>query len=221
MSASNAQVATGVVKRRKMPRRVWPELIFRRGQWMRIHSWTEEDDGLLRREYRYTIQSLDDLALRIGGVTKDSVRQRLTRLGLLKLTVLKWTPKEEEFLRENYTKLSPIVISRKLHRSVNSVVGKAHRLSVTNRVRDGWFTLEDVAKILGVDQGWIKRRMQNGLKFEMQAHYPNRPPEQGSRSPWHISEKALKNFIRRYPEELTGHNVDFVVLVDILAGIKN
>lgn len=208
-----------VVGRRPMPRRVWPKQIFRRGQWMNIHSWTEEDDALLRRDYRYTLQSLEDLALKVGA-TKDSVRQRLTRLGLLKLTIVKWTPEEERFLEENYTRLSPIVISRRLHKSPNSVVAKAHRLGVTSRVRDGWFTLGEVARILGVDPGWIQRRLHNGFRFEMEPHNPGKLPAKSSYSPWHISEESLRDFIRRYPEELTGRNVDFVMLVDILAGLK-
>lgn len=218
MTVESAPVATAV-GRRPMPRRVWPERVFRQGQWVSIHSWTEEDDALLRREYRYTLQSLKDLAVKVGA-TKDSVRQRLTRLGLLKLTVLKWTPEEEKFLEENYSRLSPLVISRRLHKSANAVVGKAHRLRVTNKVRDGWFTLGEVAQILGVDPGWIMRRLNNGFKLQMEPHDPERYPRKGNHAAWHISEKSLRDFIRRYPEELTGRNVDFVMLVDILAGVK-
>lgn len=219
MSAGSVQVATAVV-RQKMPRRVWPEQVFRKGQWVHIHSWTEEEDSLLRREYRYTLRSLKDLALKVGA-TRDSVRQRLTRLGLLRLTVLKWTPEEQRYLEENYSRLSVTVISRRLHRSPNAVAGKAHRLEVTNRVRSGWFTMQEAAQVLGVDQGWLHRRMNNGFRFKIKPHNPERSPKQGSYAPWHISERSLRNFIRKYPEELTGHNVDFVMLVDILAGVKN
>ena len=42
------------------------------------------------------------------------------------------------------------------------------------------------------------------------------PPERGKR---HIKRNALRRFIRTYPEELLGRNVDMVQLVEILAGI--
>lgn len=186
---------------------------------MHIHNWTVEERDFLRREYRYTIQSLKELAAKMG-LTDSSIRQQLTRMGLLKLTG-RWTEAEEAFLVENYSRLSLLTISRKLHKSSNAVVGKAHRLRVTSRVRDGWFTMQEVSRILGVDQSWIRRRMSNGFQLEMGPHDPGRPPVKGSYAPWHISEEALRDFIRRYPEELTGHNVDFVMLVDILAGVKN
>jgi len=31
----------------------------------------------------------------------------------------------------------------------------------------------------------------------------------------------LRDYIIKYPGDLTGHNVDFVMLVDVLAGVKN
>ncbi|MDD4985923.1 MAG: hypothetical protein PHQ43_09050 [Dehalococcoidales bacterium] len=221
MSASSAPIATVADKPvRVMPRRVWPETIFRYGKWVKIHSWTTEEDEILRREYTFTLKSLDVLALKLG-VTNNAVRQRLTRLGLLKLNIRKWTPEEEEYLRENYTQLSTRTLAVKLHMSRNAVVRKAHRLHVTQRVRDGWFTLSEVSKILGVDAGWVTRRIHNGHHLEMAPHSEDKVPKQGSYAAWHISEEALCDFIRRYPEELSGHNVDFVMLVDILAGIKN
>lgn len=213
MSVSNAAVATAAVKKG------WPEWIFRKGHWVHTHNWTEEERDFLRREYRYTIQSLKELASKMG-MTNSSIRHQLTRMGLLKLTG-RWTENDEKFLEENYSRLSLLTISRKLHKSPNAVVGKAHRLQVTSRVRDGWFTLQEVSQILGVDQNWIHRRMNNGFKFEIEPHNPSTSPKKGSYSPWHISEEALRDFIRRYPEELTGHNVDFVMLIDILAGVKN
>lgn len=217
MSVSSAPAATAVVK----PIREchWPDRVFRYGRWISIHNWTDEERNFLRNNYRYTIASLKELAKRLN-LTANSVRQQLSRMGLLKLCVW-WAEKDQSFLEENYGRLSLAVIANRLGRSVNSVVAKAHRLEVRNRgARDGWFTMEDVARILGVDQSWIKRRLRNGFKFEMEPHDPERLPAKGSHAPWHISEKSLKDFIRRYPEELTGHNVDFVMLVDILAGVK-
>jgi len=37
----------------------------------------------------------------------------------------------------------------------------------------------------------------------------------------HIEEKALRDFLRRYPEELNARNVDLIMVVDILATVTN
>ncbi len=217
MSASNVAVATPVGKGFQAYK---PDRIFRFGQWVKIHYWTEEEDVVLRRDFRHTVKSLRELAVNFG-VTENAVRQRLTSLGVLWQTV-KWNKQELEYLEENYNKLSVRVIAEQLHKSRNSVTAKAHRMGITSRVKgkDGWFSMAEVAQIFGVDAGWIRRRLNNGLKMEREPYDPMRQPEKGSYAPWRVSEESLRDFIRKYPEELIGHNVDFVMLVDILAGVK-
>ena len=216
MSADSVQVATPVGRGFQVYR---PARIFRCGQWVKLHHWTEDEKAFLRENYRYTIDSLKLLALRLG-VSDSSVRQQLTRMGILKLTG-RWSEADQKFLEDNYGKLSLRVISRRLGKSCNSVTSKAHRLGVSSRGKDDWFSMQEMAQILGVDQSWIRRRIGNGFKLEMYPHNPESIPSKGHYSSWHISRKAFRQFIRRYPEELTGHNVDFVMLVDILAGVKS
>lgn len=182
-----------------------PQWKFRMGEWIPIHAWTEDEREFLRLGYKGTIQSLKDLAKEFG-LSDSSIRGQLSRMGLIKLEG-RWSQEEQEFLEENFARLPLTTLSKKLHRGVNAVAAKAYRLEVSRRVRDGFFTMRDVSRILGVDERWIERRIRNG--FEIDMHPPKR-----------ISEEALRDFIRRYPEELTGHNVDFVMLVDILAGMK-
>lgn len=196
-----------------------PNKIFRFGQWVNIHHWTEEDDMYIRSRYTYTIESLRELG-RHFGVSENSIRQRLTRLGILRQSV-RWSASELQYLEENYDKYPNRVLAKKLHKSVNSITAKARRLRVKKMNRDGWFTETDVAKIFGVDVGWITRRLKSGqCNLEMRPFDTDKPPSQGHYNSWKISEKALRDFIRKYPEELTGCNVDFVMLVDILAGVK-
>lgn len=196
-----------------------PARVFRYGQWVNMHYWTDEERAILRRDYRNDMASLHKLAHRFG-VSERSTRQALTRLGVLRQAV-RWTPEEEEYLMRNHGKMSVKVLAQRLHKSSNSVAAKAHRLDVLFRHKDGWFTKQEIGEILGVDQGWITRRINRGLKFEIKPHDPDKVPEKGSHAAWHISEKAFKDFLRRYPEELTGLNVDFVMLIDILAGITH
>jgi len=196
-----------------------PTKIFRYGQWINIHYWSSGEDMILRQNYKHTMESLRQLADKLG-VTEDSCRQRLTRLGILRQAV-RWSESELRILENNYDKKSNKVLAKMLHKSQNSIVAKANRLRMKKRNRDGWFTKTEVANILGVDMGWITRRMKNGqCKLEMTPFDNERVPSKGHYDSWRISEKALRDFIRTYPEELTGCNVDFVMLVDILAGIK-
>ena len=212
----NAPLATPVGKGFQVYK---PEYIFRFGKWVKIHHWTEEELVILRRDYRHTVGSLRELGKRFE-VSENSIRQQLGRMGLLRHSVV-WSERDKRYLIDNYKKYSPQTLAKRLHKSVNSVTAKACRLKITSRARDGWFTKSDVAEIFGVDIGWITRRMNSGgLKFEMEPYNPERPPRKGFRDSWRISEDALRDFIRRYPEELTGLNVDFVMLVDILAGVK-
>jgi len=213
LSVDNVPVAIPVGKKG------WPEWIFRKGQWVHTHNWTEEERDFLRREYKNTIESQKELALEMG-VTVPSIRGQLARIGILRLCV--WYSKEDQrFLEENYSKLPPEVIARRLHKSINSVTKKACRLGLSNRIRDGWFNLEDVSKILGVTTGWVKRRMDHGFELKIKPYHPDKQPKKGEFTPWYISEKSLRDFIRRYPEELQGRNVDMVMIVDILVGVKS
>lgn len=217
MSASSVAPAIPVGKGFQVYK---PERIFRFGQWVVLHHWTEDEDVILRRDYRHSVASLRDLGVHFG-VSENAIRQRLNRMGILRQGV-KWSDKDIQYLTENYAKLSPRVIAKRLHKSVNTVVAKAHRLHITNRARDGWFTKNEIAEIFGVDQGWINRRINGrGLRLDIEPYDPERMPSKGSYASWRISERALREFIRRYPEELTGLNVDFVMLVDILAGVKS
>ena len=79
--------------------------------------------------------------------------------------------------------------------------------------RDGWYTLNETCEILGKDAAWIIKRIENGA---LKATRRNLNPKTGH---WHIERKDLRDFIRKYPEDLTGRNVGLVQIVEILTGI--
>ena len=93
------------------------------------------------------------------------------------------------------------------------------RLGVSRRIRNGWFTKAEVCKILGMDHKWVQRRIDSGA-LVASYHYEHRPTHKGG-SAWHIEEKTIRDFLRRYPEELNARNVDMIMVVDILAGVTN
>ena len=126
-----------------------------------------------------------------------------------------WTSEELELLPELAEGLSVLDIARKLDRSENSVKTKLLRLHVSRRNRSGWFTEQEVCEILGVDHKWLKRRPIKMVPFDCNHH-----PRKGKSTPWKITETDLKDFICTYPEEIASKDFDFVMVVDILAGIK-
>jgi len=130
-----------------------------------------------------------------------------------------WTSQEKEILAGLIPQYCVRVIAKKMHRSINSVVVMATRLNASRRYREGWFTKKEVCEILGHDHKWVQARIDSGA-LKATYHYGERPTQRGM-SAWHIQEADLVEFIRRYPQELVGCNIDIIMIVEILAGIVN
>ena len=74
---------------------------------------------------------------------------------------------------------------------------------------------KEAASILGVDERWLRARIENGtLKAQWAGSGRSR------NSPRRISRRALRTFIRRNAGELVGRNYDLLELVDVLAGLE-
>lgn len=64
------------------------------------------------------------------GVHATTVHRKRLKLGLQTSTQHMWTAEEENFLRENWHKMRPIDIARKLNQSPNLVSGKATHMGL-------------------------------------------------------------------------------------------
>ena len=189
-------------------------------QW---HRWKEEELEIIRRDYKHTRESKQELARRISEMFGEEVSQhavagQLSKMGICKNGRRPWTPEEEEKLKEIMYQYSPGHVAKLMRRSVNSVVVKSKRLKISRRVRDGWFTKREVCEMFGVDHKWLQARIDSDA-LKATYHYATKPSKLGG-SAWHITEKAVKDFLQHYPGELAGRNVDIIMLVDILAGVK-
>ena len=179
------------------------------------HKWTDEERGIVLRDYAGTNSS----ALRIAGklrVTLLAVKGQVQRLGIAMDKSPRWTDKEVEILSELITQLSPISIAKRLHRSVNAVVVKSKRLGLSRRVRDGWFTKKDVCEILGVDHKKVQGYIDRG-ELKASWHTGVKPPKNGM-TMWHIETKDLKEFTLNNIGDFQGRNVDLVTIVWIVTG---
>ena len=178
------------------------------------HKWTEEELAIVQRDYAGDRASAQRIASHMG-VSFYAVRGQIQRLGLGRQDRrMEWSQEEVEKLRELVPHFSMVTIAKRMGRSVNSVTVKAKRLGLLRRDRFGWFTKREACSVLGVDHHWIQKRIDDG-KLRATYHHGHRPCKNGSGS-WHISERDLRTFIIEHPEELTGRNVDLVVIVDLL-----
>ena len=182
-----------------------------------VHRWTDEERDVVRREYSHTHRSRDAIARKLG-VSPNTVQYQVGKMGLAKKTDRRpWTREEEETLRELVPQMSLSTIAKRMGRSLNSVTVRANRLRISRRERDGWFTKKEVCEVLGVDHHWVQRRIDNGTLRATWHH--GRQPQKSGQGCWHIAQKDLKTFLRRYPEELNGRNVDLPTIVEVLAGL--
>jgi len=181
------------------------------------HVWQEWELEIVRRDYTHTHASAREIGAKLG-VSEYSVGGQISKMGLGKRSDRRpWLPGEDLRLRELIPRYCPSRVAKIMHRSINSVVLKSKRLGLSRRYRDGWFTKKEVCEIVGMDHKWVQRRIDCGA-IKATYHHGHRPKQNGAGA-WHIEEEDLVAFIRKYPQELNGRNVDLITMVDILAGL--
>jgi len=182
------------------------------------HKWTDEERDVIRTLYRQDTESAQLIANRLG-VTFNAIKGQVQQLGITKRTGRPWWRTDnDEKLKELIPRYSVTTVARMLGVSISSVVNRAKRLGLSRRSRDGWYTKRDICGILGVDHKRVQTFIDSGV-LPATYHHGHRPSKNGSGS-WHIAREDLKHFIRKYPEEFNGRNVDLIQIVDILAGIE-
>jgi len=185
------------------------------------HKWTDDERDIIRRDYKHTRKSCQELAAQLGeDVTEFAVKGQIINMGIAKRFDRRpWTPQEKEKLAELIPRYCPRVIARMMHRSINSVTVMARRIQASRRYRSGWFHKRDVCEILARDHKWVQRCIDSGA-LKATYHYEVRPTKKGG-SAWHIQQHDLVQFIRKHPQELVGCNIDIIMIVELLAGIIN
>ena len=183
------------------------------------HTWTDDERDIIRRDYKHTHKSRRELAARLG-VTEYGVAGQISSMGIAKSDNRRpRSPQEKDKLAKLIPHYCPRAIARMMHRSINSVVVEAKRLNYPRRYREGWFTKREVCEILAHDHKWVQRRIDSGA-LKATFHYGERPTQKGMSS-WHIEEHDLVQFIRKYPQELVGCNIDIIMIVELLDGVTN
>ena len=169
--------------------------------------WTDEEREFVRLNYKNNKSSMDWIANQIGR-TPEAIQTQAYLLGITRDHPLRlWTEKETNQLRDLIPEHSLETIAIKLNRSAKSVRRKAASLSLSLKVRDGWFNLKEVASILGVHNTkvayWIEQRL-----LKAQAHNKNE---------WQIKTSDLRHFIVEHTDILIGRNIDIQQIIWIVA----
>jgi len=182
------------------------------------HRWTEAEREIVRCDYSLTNISAQDIAERLG-VTLWAVKGQVHFLGLCKLRSGRkaWDDKQDDILRELLPRYTPNGVAERMGRSVNSIIVRSKRLGLSRRSRDDWYTKREVMEIFGVDHKRVQSFIDSGA-LKASYHNGNKPQQRGM-SMWHIERSDIYRFLRHYPEELNGRNVDLIQIVEILAGL--
>jgi hypothetical protein len=184
---------------------------------MSLLKITDEQREIIRRDYRGTTESALKLAHRFG-LTRWQVQYALESMRITRRWGDRyWTESEDNYLRANIEKLSVGQMSKRLKRSRSSIYSRAWRFKLSWKNHDGWYTLNEAAEILGNDQNKVRRWIEQGI-LKASYHYGVKPSQKGGYC-WHIRREDLVAFIRRYPQELVGRNVDIIQIVEILVGL--
>ena len=140
------------------------------------HKWTDEEREIIRRDYRHTFASKQELAARLG-VSPFGVAGQIAKMGIARRDDRRlWSPKEKEIVVDLIQRYCPIRVAHLMHRSLNSVVIMSKRLGVSRRIRNGWFTKGEVCQMLGMDHKWVQRRIDSGA-LVASYHYEHRPTQ--------------------------------------------
>ena len=182
------------------------------------HFWTAEELETVRREYKGNQRSVQWLAQHLK-LSHNSVKAAIQRYGLARIKDRRyWSPEEDERLTDLLSQKPVWQVAKIMKRSATAIAHRASRINVSTRMRDGWFTQIEVARLLGVDNRWVLRRIEEG-RLRATSFFGGATDGPGL-TQWKITEADVKSFIQRYAQELNGRNFDVVLLVDILAGLK-
>jgi hypothetical protein len=179
----------------------------------RHYKWTPEELEIVRLNYKGSKNSVIIIQRLIKdkyGIdrTYKAIQQKAEGIGLAIKIFTVWSEEEKEQLKSMVGEYSTDNIAKKLGRTISSVQNETYvlglKLAHTNRSE--WYTKEDLQHIFGVASESIEKWIQHGFinysKFNKYIYK--------------FTVKQVRDFIMKYPMELTGRNIDLVQIIDII-----
>jgi len=162
-------------------------------------KWSSEEDQAIIGKYKeLTPKELSQLLDR----SVCAVKKRAATLGVAN-TVSRWTPTEEEYLKEKWGIYNIDTVAKKLNRSRNSVLLKAYQMSLRDQVNANglFFTPSEISEILNVNIRTIYSWLDNGLiRYKVL--------RVGKRAKYQISVDYFCEFIENYQNKWNAIEAD-------------
>jgi len=175
-----------------------------------LRVWTDADCETMKREYS---KGHNEKLAGYFGVTKGQLAYQASKMGLqMKVKRTHWTPEDDAQLKRFSAKYNISNIARKMNKSIQDIYCRRAILGIIYPNRE-WYSASEVRRILGCGDSVLKRYIANKELRAMQLS-----DEKGYR--WKIYRKHLRDFIRTYPDTLTGHNIDIIEVVSICCGLN-
>ncbi len=123
-----------------------------------------------------------------------------------------WSPEQEQFLRENYNKLSMRKLQNHLKKYHVTIMKKIQEMGLIREDKNDGYTIADLMSIFGVNHNSVKKWIEKGwLKGK-------KTTTAFQHDIWRFSLNTVRKFILSHPDQLNPHKFDWIAIADILAG---
>jgi hypothetical protein len=167
---------------------------------------------LILAKYDGRTEVIDELAERLK-VPRWVVMRWARGLGLTRRKEPPWTQEEMNYLERYLHKTSIASIAKHLGRTQTAVQAKAKRLGAS-KTQEG-YTMSGLCLGLGCDEKTVKKWIERGW-LRGQRRKTERTEGQGDI--WYFSDAAIRELVRKHPEEIDPRRADWLWLVDVLLG---
>jgi hypothetical protein len=134
------------------------------------------------------------------GKLVPSVSNRITRIGIARdKKEPVWTTEDIHFLRENWGKLGPRVLAKRLGRTDNSILVKCKRLKLGPIQDKSLFDKRDICELLAIDHRKVDKWLQQNLLKSKIA--PTSREHGKSRNILQVKPQDLVDFLRDNPDQ--------------------
>jgi hypothetical protein len=174
----------------------------RRGGQPRKYVLTDAIREALLAEYQS--HNSRELAARFG-VPAWWIRHRAAELGVARTKEPRWSETDLDYLRANVHRTGWKRLATRLGRTIVAVKLKAKRLHLLKVAGDG-YTAHRLAGLIGCDGHKVDRWIARGM-LAATRRQTDRVSVQGGDA-WLITDRAVREFLRDYPEEIDLRSVD-------------
>lgn len=185
----------------------------------RSTTWTAEMDRAVVDYYARSVPGRTRLlAKRFWGDERwrHRIAHRAKELGMARTREPPWSAAETSYLEHSIGRFPAKRIAKKLGRSEHAVLMRCARLGLSRRDRD-FFTRNSLALVLGMDQHRISAIVKAG-RLRATVWDKESPGVGPTGAPiMRITEAAVVEWLRRFPQDLDIHRVDNVWFKDFLA----